>query len=52
MLDYVSVNGDIQLGDFMEYPLKNVDWRVAFGNQFVNLKDFVKRIHQVITASA
>ena len=52
VLDYVSVNGDIQLGDFMEYPLKNVDWRVAFGNQFVNLKDFVKRIHQVITASA
>ena len=52
VLDYVSVNGDIQLGDFMEYPLKNVDWRVAFGNQFVSLKDFVKRIHQVITTSA
>ncbi len=52
VLDYVSVNGDIQLGDFMEYPLKNVDWRVVFGNQFVSLKDFVKRIHQVITTSA
>ncbi len=53
VLDYISVNGDIQLGDFMEYPLKNVvNWRVAFGNQFVSLKDFVKRMHQVITTSA
>ena len=52
IIDYVSVNGDIQLSDFMEYPLKNVDWRVVFGNQFVSLKDFVKRIHGVITTSA
>lgn len=52
VLDYVSVNGDIQLGDFMEYPLKDDNWRVVFGNQFAGLKDFVKRIHQVITTSA
>lgn len=52
VLDYVSVNGDIQLGDFMEYPLKEVKWRVVFGNQFAGLKDFVKKIHQVITTSA
>lgn len=52
VLDYVSVNGDIQLSDFMEYPLKDMDWRVVFGNQFVSLKDFVKRLHGVITTSA
>ena len=52
VLDYVSVNGDIQLSDFMEYPLKNMDWRVVFGNQFVSLKDFVKKLHGVITTSA
>ena len=52
ILDYSSVNGDIQLSDFMEYPLKHYRWRDVFGNQFVSLKDFVKEIHQVIEGAA
>ena len=52
ILDYISVNGDIQLSDFMEYPLKHYRWRDVFGNQFVSLKDFVKEIHQVIEGAA
>ena len=52
ILDYISVNGDIQLSDFMEYPLKHYRWRDVFGNQFVSLKDFVKEIHQVIECAA
>lgn len=52
ILDYVSVNGDIQTKNFTEYPLKALNWRVTFGDHFVNLKDFVKQIHQVISATA
>ena len=52
ILDYVSVNGDIQTKNFTEYPLKALNWRVTFGEHFVNLKDFVKQIHQVISATA
>ena len=52
ILDYVSVNGDIETRNFMEYPLKALNWRVTFGDHFVQLKDFVKQIHQVILASA
>ena len=52
ILDYVSVNGDIETKNFMEYPLKALNWRVTFGDHFVQLKDFVKQIHQVILASA
>ncbi|MCQ2148324.1 MAG: DEAD/DEAH box helicase family protein [Bacteroidales bacterium] len=52
ILDYVSINGDIQLSDFMEYPLKHYRWRDVFGNQFMSLKDFVKEIHQVIDVVA
>ena len=52
ILDYVSVNGDIQTKNFTEYPLKAVNWRATFGDHFVNLKDFVKQIHQVISVTA
>jgi type I restriction enzyme R subunit len=52
ILDYVSVNGDIETRNFMEYPLKALNWRVTFGDNFVKLKDFVKQIHQVILATA
>ena len=52
ILDYVSLNGDIQTKNFTEYPLKALNWRVTFGDHFVNLKDFVKQIHQVISATA
>ena len=52
ILDYVSVNGDIQTKNFTEYPLKALNWRVTFGDRFVNLKDFVKQIHQVISVTA
>ena len=52
ILDYISVNGDIELGDFMEYPLKHYRWRDVFGSQFVGLKDFVKEMHQVISITA
>ncbi len=52
ILDYVSVNGDIETRNFMEYPLKALNWRPTFGNNFVKLKDFVNQIHQVISISA
>ena len=52
ILDYVSVNGDIEVRNFMEYPLKAYNWRGTFGANFVSLKDFVKEIHQVISISA
>ena len=48
ILDYVSVNGDIENRNFMEFPLKDYNWRGAFGDYFANLKDFVKYIHKVI----
>lgn len=47
-----SVNGYIQIKNFTEYPLKVLNWRVTFGDHFVNLRDFVKQIHQVISATA
>lgn len=49
ILDYVSVNGDIETKSFMEYPLKMNNWRGAFGDHFIQLKDFVKQIHRVIS---
>lgn len=52
ILDYVSVNGDIETKDFLEYPLKQLNWRATFGEHFTNLKDFVIQIHQVISATA
>ena len=52
ILDYISVNGDIQLSDFTEYPLKHYRWRDVFGNQFVSLKDFIKEMHHVISITA
>lgn len=50
ILDYISTNGDIETRNFMEYPLKELKWRETFGNQFINLKDFIKQMHQVIIA--
>ena len=50
ILDYVSMNGDIETKNFMEYPLKQYNWRAIFGDHFVNLKDFIKQIHGVISA--
>lgn len=50
ILDYISVNGDIETRNFMEYPLKELKWRETFGDQFINLKDFIKQMHQVIIA--
>ena len=52
ILDYISINGDIQLKDFMEYPLKDYKWRDVFGDQFVCLKDFIKEMHKVIDVVA
>ena len=52
ILDYVCANGDIELRDFTEYPLKEVQWRIVFNDKFAGLKDFVKKIHQVIYTSA
>ena len=52
ILDYVSVNGDIETRNFMEYPLKALNWRPTFGDNFVKLKDFVNQIHQVISMTA
>ena len=50
IIDYVSMNGDIETKNFMEYPLKQYNWRTIFGDHFVNLKDFIKQIHEVISA--
>ena len=52
ILDYVSVNGDIEIRNFMESPLKDFHWRDVFGNHLVNLKGFIEQIHQVITTTA
>ena len=52
ILDYVCVNGDIELSDFMEHPLKDVRWHSVFKDNFVGLKSFVKCIHQVISMPA
>ena len=52
ILDYVSVNGDIETRNFMEYPVKALNWRPTFGDNFVKLKDFVNQIHQVISMTA
>ena len=49
ILDYVSVNGDIETRNFMEYPLKALNWRPTFGDK---LKDVVNQIHQVISMTA
>ena len=50
ILDYISVNGDIETRNFTEYPLKELKWRETFGDQFMNLKDFIKQMHRVIIA--
>ena len=52
ILDYVSVNGDIETRNFMEYPLKSLNWQATFGDHFMNLRDFVVQIHQVISTTA
>lgn len=52
ILDYVSVNGDIESRNFLEYPLKALNWRPTFGDNFIKLKDFVNQIHQVISIYA
>lgn len=47
-----GLNGGIKVNNFSEYPLKTLNWRVTFGDHFVQLKDFVKQLHQVILATA
>jgi type I restriction enzyme R subunit len=50
ILDYVCVNGDIEGKNFMEFPLKEIKWQAIFGPQFKGLREFVKRVHEVIKA--
>ena len=52
ILDYVSVNGDISTSVFVEPPFAGVRWSAVFGDQFGGLRDFVARLHQVISAPA
>ena len=52
ILDYISVNGDIQLSDFAKNPLKQYRWRDVFGPQFIGLKDFIREVHNVISITA
>ena len=52
ILDYVSVNGDIETRNFMDYPLNALNWRLTFGDHFVQLKSYVQRLHSVILATA
>lgn len=49
ILNYLSENGDLQMSDFMEYPLNRNRWRDVFGECFVGLKDFVNELHKVIS---
>nr|WP_311150528.1 DEAD/DEAH box helicase family protein [uncultured Prevotella sp.] len=49
ILNYLSENGDLQMSDFMEYPLNRNRWRDIFGEYFVGLKDFVNELHKVIS---
>ena len=49
ILNYLSENGDLQMSDFMEYPLNRNRWRDIFGEYFVGLKDFVNELHNVIS---
>ena len=49
ILNYLSENGDLQMSDFMEYPLNRNKWRDVFGEYFVGLKDFVNELHNVIS---
>lgn len=49
ILNYLSENGDLQMSDFMEYPLNRNRWRDVFGEHFVGLKDFVNELHNVIS---
>ena len=49
ILNYLSENGDLQMSDFMEYPLNRNRWRDVFGEHFVGLKDFVNELHKVIS---
>ena len=49
ILNYISENGDLQMSDFMEYPLNRNRWRDVFGEYFVGLKDFVNELHNVIS---
>ena len=49
ILNYLSENGDLQMSDFMEYPLNRNKWRDVFGEYFVGLKDFVNELHKVIS---
>ena len=49
ILNYLSENGDLQMSDFMEYPLNRNRWRDVFGEYFVGLKDFVNELHKVIS---
>ena len=49
ILNYISENGDLQMSDFMEYPLNRNRWRDVFGEHFVGLKDFVNELHKVIS---
>ena len=49
ILNYLSENGDLQMSDFMEYPLNRNRWRDVFGECFVGLKDFVNELHNVIS---
>lgn len=52
ILDYVCTNGDIETKNFLEYPLKSMNWQATFGEQFASLRDFVIRIHRVISTTA
>ena len=36
----------------MDYPLNALNWRLTFGDHFVQLKSYVQRLHSVIQATA
>lgn len=50
ILNFVSVNGDVQTSDIVGPLLKHLDWVGAFGSQMMKLKECVEDMHEIISA--
>ena len=50
ILNFVSVNGDVQPSDIAGPLLKHLDWVGAFGSQMMKLKECVEDMHGIISA--
>lgn len=50
ILNFVSVNGDVQPSDIVGPVLKHLDWMGTFGSQMAKLKECVEDMHGIISA--